>query len=861
MRIEEVRIGTRVPHKKFGSGSVLSIDKENECVTVEFDNIFEGKKIRNLIISSLDNAPVYRPVYQETTEKRSEIKVGYRVEHKAFGMGTIISLEEDQDFALVEFDYPTNGKKVRQMVLSFLKVYVPKPNEKGDDFSKGDAVKHDQYGEGIVLERRGFFKSLVKFKADGREEVVLNARLSKVIESIIGEDEFEDEEINSEFRIIPSNYSEQSCYSTNAKKLMTYLRKTFTGEGIATIKSYPEGDGEIGLLIVPDKGIIVFKMMNQELSKEIISSSMFGTLIDSQYLVLKNHYKKSFLMSKNLCVFKDDSYKILKFPTRFVLLYQNVDLSKLSFEDKARLSNLNKDIFFRNFTSHLSNNDLFSNFEDYEQSNFISISPKMYGAIIERVIPENATLVDIAPKEQKRITTKEFNPVFSPITGEEREFSALCLDDSQIKTINDTKPGHYLTLANPGTGKSVILVSKAYRIQSMKNSNNVLITCYNKNLAEHHLTFAQVSGMKTPYLHIYTFHKLIRDILSKKDPSFIRGLNIEENEDDFDRMIDRFEQLLNAKEIVTNFNAIFIDEIQLFDPKWIDICYRMLDKTNGKDYFFEMFGDINQDVKSLRSKGKASWQNTRYIPPLTGRVKKLEKNYRNSDLIAKYLTCMIEDFNKYLLTINVPVDQESSCLTSETSKKGKLRTKILISSNKKFTKISKIIKELVSKKEGRPGAEYSEIAVIYPATRFGRWYAPINAIENEFSQAGIPFSFIHGDAIEGREKRYPLFDCDGVVMSTIDSCLGLDFKYVILCGLHFWDWLYDDKNGITRKLTNDLIESNYTARYYINEIGKKIYSACSRARDGLYIIDDLNNESPIKKIIRPTSGKRYYDEK
>lgn len=856
MEIEEFKIGTRVRHNKFGDGTVVEVDNEGSAVTVDFDTPYENKKTRVLINSVLSIIEKSVKVSSKTNEDKSQIKPGARVEHKTFGMGTIVSIEEGHEYAVVDFDKSTDGKQRRLISFSFLKIYVPKVTNESTEIVKGDIVFSEQYGEGIVLERRGFFKSLVKFKNTGKEEVILNVHLTKVIEDIISEDELSDEEINSAFKIIPSNYSEQSCYSTNAKRLMTFFRRKYTNAGIATIKSYPEGDGEIGVLIVPEKGIIVFKMMNQEFPEDAIYSPMFAALAETQLTSIRNHYLTNFLMSKSLCVFKNNSYKVLKYPTRFVLIYPNIDISKITQVDKSRISVSNKNIFFKNFTSHIIDNELFSNFEEYEQNSFVEISQKMFGSIIERVVPENATLIDIAPKVEVTVKNNEYNPKFTPITGQEREFSALCLDDYQIKIINDTKPGHYLTLANPGTGKSVLLVSKAYRIQSIKNNNNVLITCYNKNLAEHHLTFSQVSGMKTPNLHISTFHKLVRDILSKKDPTFVRGLNIDESEKDFDRMIERFEQLLDAKVIETNLNAIFIDEIQLFDPKWIDICYKLLDKSNNKDYFFEMFGDINQDVKSQRSKGKASWQNTKVVPSLQGRVKKLEKNYRNTDLIAKYLTSMIEDFNKELTRLGVPVDPESSCITSETSKRGSLRTKILITANDKFSKVKKIVKELHDKAH----AEYSEIAIIYPATRFSKWYFPINAIENELDNANIPFSFIHGDAMDGREKRYALFDCDGVVMSTIDSCLGLDFKYVILCGMHFWDYMFDERENKTRKLTSEFISKNPDAKFYVNEIGKKIYSACSRARDGLYIIDDLDKDSPIKKIIRPASGRRYFDE-
>ena len=340
MGIEELWVGTRVKHNKFGLGTVVFVDKKGETATVDFDMSFENKRRRIMIASVLSKVeekpkPVEKPKVDD-----SQIKIGCRVEHKTFGMGTIVSLDEDHDYVEVDFDNPIDGKKRRPIMPSFLKVYVPKKTEsktQSDEFLKGDIVQNEQFGEGVVIERRGFFKSLVRFKDSGREETILNMHLTKVIQDIISEDEISDEEINSAFKIIPSNYTDQTCYSTNAKRLMTFLRKKYTGDGIATIKAYPEGDGEVGVLIVPDKGIVVFKMMNQELTADMLASTMFEPLANNQYSSLKNHYTKNFLMSKNLCVFKNDSYKILRYPTRFVLVYQNVDVLKMSNEEKSKI--------------------------------------------------------------------------------------------------------------------------------------------------------------------------------------------------------------------------------------------------------------------------------------------------------------------------------------------------------------------------------------------------------------------------------------------------------------------------------------------------------------------------------------------
>lgn len=789
--------------------------------------------------------------------KIDEARIGLKVNHSKYGVGTIIAIDRN---ITVDFEAEYEEKHIRIMKADYIEIIKEKKevsinssnNDNIEDFKKGDQVTHLEYGEGIIIEKRGFFKSVVKFNSQTSYIVVLNDKLKKIESSIINDDEIIEVDLKSQFQVVPTNYSEQNCYSKNAKKILTYFRKMYSKEGLASIKSYKEKDGETGVLIIPSQGVIVFKIFDNNISEEIMLSPLFDSLVSSQYESFRNHYYNLFLQSRNLCIFKEENYKILKFPIRFVFLYQNIDLLKIKKDTKEKIILRNKNIFFKNFMSLIDNNELFSNFETHSK-NFNRIDEKMYGSIVERVIPENATLINIEPKSKKNIVEKKTELRFEAITGNEREFSALCLDDSQIKTINDTKPGHYLTLANPGTGKSVLLISKAYRLQSMNKESHVLITCYNKNLAEHHTIFSEVSGMKNSHLHIGTFHKYIRDILTYVDPNYIQSFNYED-EDSFNQIVDRFEFLLDIGLIKTKLNGIFIDEIQLFEPKWIDICYRLLDKDSN-NFYFEMYGDINQDVKSQRSKGKASWQNTKLIPSLQGRVRKLDKNYRNTDLISNYLKSLIADFNLYLIRHNIPVDNESSCLSSDTIRKGGLRTKILLSPNSEFGKVTKTIQELVTKAK----ADYNDIAIVYPAKKYGKYYTPVYKIKKDLNDKDIPYCFIHGDDI-GDEKRHALYDCDGVIMTTIDSCLGLDFKYVILVGIHYWDFIYDEKTNSTRKLNSKELIKNQQAKFYINEIGKKIYSACSRAREGLYIIDDLDDESPIKSIIRPKSGRSYYDE-
>lgn len=720
-----------------------------------------------------------------------------------------------------------------------------------DSINVGDLVIQDEFGEGIVVERRNSSTFLVRFD-NGFKALVSKNELKKVEMQVV-DDGSEEETDDTSFSVIPSNYSEQDCYSKNAKLLLNFLRKKYKDGGMASIKSYPDGNGEIGVLVVPNKGIVVFKMINNwtESDADLLKSQIAIKTLNKQYEDFRNYYLNKFYLSKVFC-FCGEQFKILKYPIRFVFLLENIDLSKISKTELSQIDLKNKNILFKRFSSILDGNDLLSNFEKFEDMNAPMVGPSCYGAVLERVIPENATLVDIASSAKpSKEPPPRYNSGFKPITGKEREFDALGLDDSQIKAINDTKTGHYLTLANPGTGKSVLLVSKAYRIQST-NPGNVLITCFNNNLAEHHNTFAQISGMKTNKLRIATFHGFIKEMLSEKDRDEV--LAIEAQTEDigqrFERMFSSLTKKLDAGKLRTfNFDAIFIDEVQLFRPEWIDFCYRLLSQQKGKEFFFEMFGDINQDVKELKPKGKAPWQLTRYVPSLRGRTKYLKVNYRNNKIIASFLNLAITNLNNFLQSKGVPVDEELACLTSNATREGKLNPKKFYSKKGSFLRVVKIIQDLVDNPITK--AEYTDIAIIYPAKQYLDYYTPIVAIENELNQANIPFCYICGDMLTKKK----IFDCDGVIFTTIDSSMGLDFKYVILCGLHYWDLVHIDGKKKPAELHEFYKTNEYAALRRIGEIGKCFYTGCSRAREGLFIIDDLDIASPLRDIVWPVPKK------
>lgn len=98
-------------------------------------------------------------------------------------------------------------------------------------------------------------------------------------------------------------------------------------------------------------------------------------------------------------------------------------------------------------------------------------------------------------------------------------------------------------------------------------------------------------------------------------------------------------------------------------------------------------------------------------------------------------------------------------------------------------------------------------------------------------------------------KRYS--DTNGVVLSTIDSSLGLDFKAVIVTGLYPYNYIYGDdfyKKEISS--WNTIKGMNDDDQLQVQSQMRAIYTACSRARDVLYVLSDLKPGSPMEEILK-----------
>lgn len=98
------------------------------------------------------------------------------------------------------------------------------------------------------------------------------------------------------------------------------------------------------------------------------------------------------------------------------------------------------------------------------------------------------------------------------LDGSERSVVSYRLDASQINIINKIRKGDLLILACAGSGKSVLLISKCFKLASLNPNEEFLITCYNRNLNNYYQWAIAQAGFLNKNVRCQTFFSLIKQI-------------------------------------------------------------------------------------------------------------------------------------------------------------------------------------------------------------------------------------------------------------------------------------------------------------------------------------------------------------
>ena len=647
-------------------------------------------------------------------------------------------------------------------------------------------------------------------------------------------------------RLWPQDYERKDHITKAEKGILRYAARNFQN-GHMVVGIDPVGlSGErvkLGMYISPSEGLVTFSIYSGMINAmpvfsyiayvQMVESKIYERLLDSKLLIVRNGEKKA-----------------LKFPYKHIVMFPDEVVGKttVSKDDLQQLRNYATFDSFRPITSdgkekRIEDLKIFAGIRKAYDKTFKSLSELECRAIFERLAPEYTVVlnesINVCVAEKKTLVTE----ADLRITGKELEYKTFFLDEYQVGIVNDMGKGHRVILANPGAGKSVLLLSKAFKYASLYKGSNVLLTCYNSNLADSYNFKRSCANFgKDIKLFIMTFHKLVKKIYEECLHSHCAS-NIA-TEEEIQKCIDMVKQ----GKVKLRFKAIFIDEVQIFDPLYLELCYRLLEDDD--DRVFLMAGDLNQAVRALSRKGDAPWKRMNGIQlDFTGRVRYIEKNYRNSQEIGEYISHMLQHMNTRLsmldLINSLEYEYNSFKVGANPTIALKVRTGVQRTSIK--TSVIAAIKEIATTYR----ISYSDIAVLFPFRKVPYLnYHFLYWLQQGLDEEGISYSMIINEKDGFFVKKKP-GDITGVVISTIESSLGLDFKAVILAGL--FPYNYVNLNGQvgseikTWSAIKNMPEEQQTA---VQSQMRAVYTACSRARDVLYVISDLKPGTPMEEIIK-----------
>ena len=446
-------------------------------------------------------------------------------------------------------------------------------------------------------------------------------------------------------RLWPQDYERKDHITKAEKGILRYAARNFQN-GHMVVGIDPVGlSGErvkLGMYISPSEGLVTFSIYSGMINAmpvfsyiayvQMVEGKIYERLLDSKLLIVRNGEKKA-----------------LKFPYKHIVMFPDEVVGKttVSKDDLQQLRNYATFDSFRPITSdgkekRIEDLKIFAGIRKAYDKTFKSLSELECRAIFERLAPEYTVVlnetINVCVAEKKTLVTE----ADLRITGKELEYKTFFLDEYQVGVVNDMGKGHRVILANPGAGKSVLLLSKAFKYASLYKGSNVLLTCYNSNLADsYNFNRSCANFGKDIKLFIMTFHKLVKKIYEECLRSHCAS-NIA-TEEEIQKCIDMVKQ----GKVKLRFKAIFIDEVQIFDPLYLELCYRLLEDDD--DRVFLMAGDLNQAVRALSRKGDAPWKRMNGIQlDFTGRVRYIENNYRNSQEIGEYISHMLQHMNTRL---------------------------------------------------------------------------------------------------------------------------------------------------------------------------------------------------------------------
>ena len=252
----------------------------------------------------------------------------------------------------------------------------------------------------------------------------------------------------------------------------------------------------------------------------------------------------------------------------------------------------------------------------------------------------------------KYINSKTFD-----ISSEPLDFTpndTFELDDIQKDTLKQLNQRTYIK-ASAGSGKTILLLAKAYEIAAANPNKEFLLLCFNSKLAEDIQNQATNTGRNAKNLRISTLDKYLMD---ENIPFAAYGADKK-----FEERKKSFVELVSSGKRSYSYGGIFVDEVQQMKDEWLAA---LLKCTDNHKYMI-VSGDYHQSINpslvdnddaddDFIEEGDAS---DYVIGGYKFETIILDKNYRNTKPIAKVLTKMVSRMNKEAEALGLQNDSKN----------------------------------------------------------------------------------------------------------------------------------------------------------------------------------------------------------
>ncbi|WP_160725324.1 3'-5' exonuclease [Bacillus sp. USDA818B3_A] len=315
-----------------------------------------------------------------------------------------------------------------------------------------------------------------------------------------------------------------------------------------------------------------------------------------------------------------------------------------------------------------------------------------------------------------------------------------------------------------GSGKTIILASRAKMLSKQNPDWKILILCYNISLANaiqqmiHHMLNEpedlfdfdpNVKKVQNQNIIVRNFHSWLKNDLKIREQ----------------QLPDIIEKIERKESILPTYDAVLIDEGQDFEAEWLRIVSLLINSDTQSLLLVE------DRAQTIYNRKRSYLQDTGLS--FQGRSKVLSINYRNTQQIVKFAW---DFYRKHSMFKNKVVnrDLEGEIIAPKSTKRKGPEAGIVRAAN--FFDEMRLVARQIKKLHQERKVPFDDMLILYRVKRTHQ-YPIIDMIKRSLTNEGLPFYWITENDVSKRSFEK---EDSKVKISTIDSSKGLDFRAVFI---------------------------------------------------------------------------------